>query len=63
MDSEEYDEIIRHLLRTQAHQDTITADMHAMFSTHGALIDRLPYVFERTDITLTRCLFHKFIPS
>jgi predicted transcriptional regulator len=54
MDSEEYDDIIRHLLRIAAHQDTINEEMRAMFSTHGALIERLTDAIERLDITQAR---------
>jgi predicted transcriptional regulator len=54
VDSEAYDEIIRHLLRIAAHQDTINTEMRAMFSTHGALIERLTTAIERLDTTLAR---------
>ena len=54
MDAQEYDDIIRHLLRIAAHQDTLNEEMRAMFSTHGALIERLTAAIERLDITQAR---------
>ena len=61
MDPQEYDEIIRHLVRIAAHQDTINEDLRAMLSTHAALLqrqdvlnERLTSAIERLDTTQTR---------
>ena len=59
MDPQEYDEIIRHLVRIAAHQDTINEDLRAMLSTHDerlkrqdAMNQRLTLAIERIDRTL-----------
>ena len=61
MDPQEYDEIIRHLVRIAAHQDTINEDLRAMLSTHEALLrrqdtlnERLTSAIERLDTTQAR---------
>ena len=73
MDAEEYDEIIRHLLRIAERQETINEDMCASMLQQGTIneslttaIERLDTAIERLDITqarietvLTRLLRHE----
>jgi len=61
VDPQEYDEILRHLVRIAAHQDTINEDLRAMLSTHDALLtrqdtinERLTSAIERLDTTQAR---------
>ena len=61
MEPQEYDEIIRHLVRIAAHQDTINEDLRAMLSTHDELLkrqdtinERLTSAIERLDTTQAR---------
>jgi uncharacterized coiled-coil DUF342 family protein len=61
VEPQEYDEIIRHLVRIAAHQDTINADLRAMLSTHDTLLqrqdtinERLTTIQERQELTLAR---------
>ena len=59
MEPQEYDEILRHLVRIAAHQDTINEDLRAMLGTHDeqlkrqdAMNQRLTLAIERIDRTL-----------
>jgi len=54
VEPQEYDEIIRHLVRISAHQDTINEDLRAMLSTHDALLTRQATTNERLEITQAR---------
>ena len=54
MEPQEHDEIIRHLVRIAAHQDTINADLRAMLSTHDALLKRQDAINERLTTAIER---------
>lgn len=61
MEPQEHDEILRHLVRIAAHQDTINEDLRAMLSTHDAQLtrqdtinERLVAAIERLDVTQAR---------
>jgi uncharacterized coiled-coil DUF342 family protein len=61
VEPQEYDEILRHLVRIAAHQDTINADLRAMLSRHDTLLqrqdtinERLTTIQERQELTLAR---------
>jgi hypothetical protein len=61
MEPQEYDEIIRHLVRIAAHQETINQDLRTMLSTHNAQLtqqqtfnERLTMAIERLDVTQAR---------
>ena len=54
MEPQEYDEIIRHLVRIAAHQDTINADLRAMLSTHDTLMQRQDAINERLTAAIER---------
>jgi len=61
VDSQEYDAILRLLVRIAAHQETINADLRAMLSTHAeqltrqeAINERLTTAIERLDTTQAR---------
>ena len=54
MEPQEVDEIIRHLVRIAAHQDTINADLRAMLSTHDALLQRQDTINERLTSAIER---------
>jgi hypothetical protein len=61
LELQEYDEILRQLVRIAAHQDTINEDLRAMlrphdalFSQHETIIERLTAAIERLDTTQAR---------
>ena len=61
MEPQEYDEMLRTLVRIAAHQETINADVRAMLGhqeTHLARLDhaieRIDHAIERIDLTMAR---------
>jgi uncharacterized membrane protein YccC len=72
VESQEYDEMLRTLVRIAAHQETINTDLRAMLSTHDELLkrqdvinERLTSAIERLDTTQDRIetLLARMIPQ
>ena len=56
MDPQEYDEIIRHLVRIAAHQDTINERLTASIERLDASIERLDATQARIETLLARMI-------
>ena len=54
MEPQEYDDLIRHLVRIAAHQDTINADLRESIRQQAAINERLTMAIERLDTTQAR---------
>jgi hypothetical protein len=54
VEPQEYDEILRHLVRIAAHQDTINADVRESIRQQGSINERLTTAIERLDTTQAR---------
>lgn len=54
MDPQEYDEIIRHLVRIAAHQDTINEDLRESIRQQVVISQRLEITQARVETTLAR---------
>ena len=54
MDQQEYDEIIRQLVRIAAHQETINADVRPMLTNHDALLHQQVEMNQDVKTTLAR---------
>ena len=54
MDPQEYDEIIRHLVRIAAHQDTINERLTASIERLDASIERIDRTLAHVEITQAR---------
>ena len=52
MEPQEYDEIIRHLVRIAAHQETINEDVRASIQEQRDINQRLTLAIERINRTL-----------
>ena len=54
MEAQEYDEIIRHLVRIAAHQDTINEDLRESIRQQVVISQRLEITQARVETTLAR---------
>ena len=54
MEPQEYEEILRTLVRIAAHQETITEDLRAFNQQQLTINDRLTAAIERLDVTQAR---------
>ena len=54
MEPQEYDEIIRHLVRIAAHQDTINEDLRESIRQQVGISQRLEITQARVETTLAR---------
>ena len=54
MEPQEYEDIIRNLVRIAAHQDTINADLRESIRQQAAINERLTMAIERLDTTQAR---------
>jgi len=54
VDPQEYDEIIRHLVRIAAHQDTINEDLRESIRQQVVISQRLEITQARVETTLAR---------
>ena len=54
MDQQEYDEIIRHLVRIAAHQDTINEDLRESIRHQVVISQRMEITQARVETTLAR---------
>jgi hypothetical protein len=54
MEPQEYDDLIRHLVRIAAHQDTINTDLRESIRQQAAINERLATAIERLDTTQAR---------
>ena len=59
MESQEYDEIIRHLVRIAAHQDTINEDLRESIQQQVVISQRLEITQARVETTLARMIRHE----
>jgi hypothetical protein len=54
MEPQEYDEMLRTLVRIAAHQDVINQDVRTLLSRQDAHLERLDLAIERIDISIAR---------
>jgi len=54
MEPQEYDEMLRTLVRIAAHQETINDDVRAVLSRQDAHLERLNHAIERIDHAIER---------
>jgi len=59
LESQEYDEIIRHLVRIAAHQDTINEDLRESIQQQVVISQRLEITQARVETTLARMIRHE----